>query len=90
MRLILIFLATTFLMLNFSQRASPQENDKAVMLVQNYRNESITMNFLYVLGDYSWSLMEREIPIDGNITTIFQLGYQDVSIWPIGISVTHA
>ena len=32
------------------------------------------MNFAYVLGDYSWSLIEREIPIDGDLTYKFPTG----------------
>lgn len=51
-----------------------QENDKAVMVVQNYRNQPITMNFSYYFGDYAWTLMERDIPVDGDLTYKFPTG----------------
>ena len=41
------------------------------MLVQNYRNETITMDFSYVLADYAWQLMERDIGVDGDLTYKF-------------------
>ncbi|NKB44792.1 MAG: hypothetical protein GKS03_11000 [Alphaproteobacteria bacterium] len=50
---------------------SAQDEEKAVMLVQNYRNETITVDFSYVLSDYAWQLMEREIGIDGDLTYKF-------------------
>ncbi|MBT5241811.1 MAG: hypothetical protein HOH20_00100 [Rhodospirillaceae bacterium] len=50
---------------------SAQDDEKAVMLVQNYRSETITMDFSYVLADYSWQLMERDIGIDGDLTYKF-------------------
>lgn len=44
------------------------------MIVQNYRTEQITMNFSYYFGDYAWSLMERDIPVDSDITYKFPTG----------------
>lgn len=43
------------------------QEEKAEMLVRNYRNETITMDFSYVFRDYSWALMEREIGVDGDL-----------------------
>ena len=51
--------------------ALAQDEEKAVMIVQNYRNETITMDFSYVFKDYSWQLMEREIGVDGDLTYKF-------------------
>lgn len=62
-----ISLAATFV----TSELSAQDNEKAVMLVQNYRNEMITMDFSYVLADYAWQLMERDIGIDGDLTYKF-------------------
>ena len=56
------------------QKGFAQDEVKAAMAVQNYRNEVITMNFSYVFGDYSWALMERDIPIDGDLTYKFPTG----------------
>ena len=53
------------------QSAHAQSEEKAVMLVQNYRNETVTMDFSYVFRDYSWKLMERDIGIDGDLTYKF-------------------
>lgn len=46
-------------------QAEPEE--KAEMLVRNYRGEPIKMEFAYVFREYSWALMEREIGIDGDL-----------------------
>lgn len=54
-----------------SSSSIAQDEEKAVMVVQNYRNETIKMNFSYVFGDYAWSLVEREIPIDSDLTYKF-------------------
>ncbi|MEQ8510701.1 MAG: hypothetical protein RIB43_16990 [Rhodospirillaceae bacterium] len=68
---------TVAVMLFFSalptQSAYAQSEDKAVMLVQNYRNEIVTMDFSYVFGDYSWQLMERDIGIDSDLTYKFPI-----------------
>ena len=65
--LFLVALATLPILLS-PKLTMAQGDVKSVMIVQNYRNETITMNFAYFFGDYSWSLMERDIPIDGNLT----------------------
>lgn len=66
--------ALTLLIAATASVAYAQEEEKAVMIVQNYRNETITMNFAYVLNEYTWTLMERDIPVDGNITYKFPTG----------------
>lgn len=48
-------------------QAQAEGEEKAEMLVRNYRNETITMDFSYVFRDYSWALMEREIGVDGDL-----------------------
>lgn len=47
--------------------AQTEDQEKAEMLVRNYRGEPVTMSFSYVFKDYSWALMEREIGIDGDL-----------------------
>lgn len=54
--------------------ANAQDEEKAVMLVRNYRNETITMDFSYVISDYSWQFMERDIGLDGDLTYKFPTG----------------
>ena len=58
----------TFYFFLFPALAFAQTDEKAVMTVQNYTNETISMNFAYVFGDYSWSLMERDIPVNSDLT----------------------
>jgi hypothetical protein len=48
-----------------------QDEEKAVMLIQNYRNEVVKMDFSYVFRDYSWKLVEHAIDIDGDLTYKF-------------------
>lgn len=55
--------------------ANAQDEEKAVMLVRNYRNETITMDFSYVISDYSWQFMERDIGLDGDLTYKFPTGF---------------
>lgn len=56
----------------FSQEEGQEE--KAEILVRNYRSETITMDFSYVFRDYSWQMMEQDIGIDGDITYKFPTG----------------
>lgn len=63
-----------------------QDEDKAVMLVQNHRNETITMDFSYVISKYSWQLMERNIGVDGDLTYKFPTslpGCEQLMNWDI-------
>lgn len=48
-------------------RAQTEGDQKAEMLVRNYRGEPIKMEFAYVFREYTWALMEREIGIDGDL-----------------------
>lgn len=48
-------------------QAQAEGEEKAEMLVRNFRGEPITMDFSYVFRDYSWALMEREIGVDGDL-----------------------
>ncbi len=50
------------------------QDEKAEMIIRNYRSDTISMNFSYVVGDYSWTLMERDIPVDGDLTYRFPTG----------------
>lgn len=68
------FVAALWVVLALTHQANAQGEDKAVMLVQNYRNETITMDFSYVFSDYSWQLMERDIGVDGDLTYKFPTG----------------
>lgn len=57
-----------------SHQVDAQIEEKAVMLVQNYRDETITMDFSYIFSSYSWQLMERDIGIDSDLTYKFPTG----------------
>lgn len=57
-----------------SSLAAAQDEEKAVMTVQNFRPETITMDFSYVFREYTWSLVERDINVDSDLTYKFPTG----------------
>lgn len=54
--------------------AIAQDKEKAVMIIQNFRPEVITMDFSYVYRDYSWKLVERDVNVDSDLTYKFPTG----------------
>jgi len=54
--------------------AIAQDEEKAVMIIQNFRPEVITMDFSYVYRDYSWKLVERDVNVDSDLTYKFPTG----------------
>ncbi len=68
---------TTLGLMVFATMVAPvaaQDEEKAVMVVQNFRPETITMDFSYVFREYTWSLVERDISVDSDLTYKFPAG----------------
>ncbi|MSO97630.1 MAG: hypothetical protein EXR11_05340 [Rhodospirillaceae bacterium] len=48
--------------------AFAQEEEKAQVVVTNFRNEPVTIKYVYVFRDYSWAFMTHELDANGEIT----------------------